>query len=158
MKMFRFILVFFVTVLAACAAGLGDLQAPNVTLASIAPAENMTVFEQRSDLTLRIQNTNNVDLPVSGLSYVVTFNGEEFARGVSNERLTVPALGEKLMRVTVTSGPLDWMRQLVRLQGDPALTPSYKVEGILYLDDYAGRKLPFSKTGEFVAKSVQAKP
>ena len=96
-------LCLFTALVAACA-GLQDVQTPNVTLSNIEPASDMTLFEQRYDVTLRIQNTNNVSLPLSGLSYAVTLNGQEFARGVSRDRVVIPALGEKLVHVTVSSG------------------------------------------------------
>lgn len=139
----------FFLFLAACAAGLADLQMPAVTLSNIEPAADMTLFEQKYDVTLRVQNPNDVDLPISGLSYAVTFNDQEFARGVSNEKTVIPALGEGLVRVTMISGALDWIKQINRLQTDPGLNPSYSVSGVLYLEGYAGRKLPFSKSGQF---------
>lgn len=147
------VLSVFVLLLAGCSAGLNNLQTPEVTLSNIAPAAEMTVFEQRYDVTLRVQNPNNVVLPLSGLSYAVTLNDQEFARGVSNEKIAVPALGESLVHVTVTSGPLDWIKQIGHLQANPEINPSYRVEGVLYLDDYSGRKLPFSKAGRFMPEN-----
>jgi LEA14-like dessication related protein len=137
--------------LTACAAGFTDLQTPNVTLSNIQPAADITVFEQRYDVTLRIQNTNNVALPVSGLSYAVTLNEQEFARGVSNENVVIPALGERLVHVTVTTGPLDWIKQVDHLQSKPETVPTYSITGVLYLEGLPGRKLPFSKSGKFFA-------
>lgn len=136
-----------VLILAACVAGPGSLQPPNVTLSNVVPASGMTVFEQRYDVTLRIQNPNNAALPVSGLSYAIKLNGQEFARGVSNEHITVPALGDSLMKVTVTSTALDWLRQIERVQTTPDINPSYEVKGVLYLEGYGNNRLPFSQAG-----------
>jgi LEA14-like dessication related protein len=135
--------------LLACTA-LGPLQTPDVTLSNIETGRGMTLFEQRYDVTLRIQNPNNADLKLSGLSYAVTLNDQEFARGVSNERTVIPALGEKLVHVTMTSSPLDWINQINQLQANPELSPSYSVSGVLYLEGFTGRELPFSKAGKFV--------
>ncbi len=143
------LLLFPILCLTACSA-LGPLQTPDVTLSNIEAGKGMTLFEQRYDVTLRIQNPNNADLPVSGLSYAVTLNDQEFARGVSNERIVIPALGEKLVHVTVTSNPLDWINQINQLQANPERSPSYSVSGVLYLEGLAGRELPFSKAGKFV--------
>lgn len=147
----RYLAVLLLPVLAACAtSGLGNLQPPHVTLSNIAPADNMTFFEQRYHVTLRVQNPNNTDLPVDGLNYNVTLNGKEFARGVSQDDVTIPALGEGLVHVTVTSSPFDWVRQIDQLNRNPDLRPSYKVDGSLYLKGLGNRRLPFSQSGTFV--------
>ena len=145
-------MIFFILLtifLTACTGPLQNLQPPNVTLSNVTTAREMTVFEQRYDLTLRIQNPNNVALPVSGLSYTVTLNEKEFARGVSNEHTNIPALSEGLVHVTVTSGALDWLRQIEQIQTKPDLNPSYSITGTLYLEGFPGGSLPFSKAGAF---------
>lgn len=137
--------------LTACATGhLRNLEEPRVTLVDVVSAEAPGVFEQRYNVTLRIQNPNNVDLPLEGLNYTVFLNDREFARGVSRDHAVVPALGEEVVHVTVTNSPLDWVKQIDRLQSDPALQPSYKVQGALFLQGYGQQRLPFSQSGQFL--------
>lgn len=151
LKLHHYLAAFLLPLLAACAtSGLGNLQSPHVTLSNIAPADNMTFFEQRYHVTLRVQNPNNTALPVDGLNYNVTLNGKEFARGVSQDDVTIPALGEGLVHVTVTSSPFDWVRQIDQLNRNPDLRPSYKVDGNLYLKGIGNSRLPFSQSGTFV--------
>ncbi|MCM2343216.1 MAG: LEA type 2 family protein [Alphaproteobacteria bacterium] len=146
--------VLWLPLLAACAsAGFNDLQTPYVQLSNITPGENMTFFEQRYDVALRIQNPNNVALPVAGLNYRVVLNDREFARGVSRDQTLILALGEEIVHVTVTSNPLDWLKQIDRLQSNPDLKPSYEVDGVLFLSGAAGRRLPFAQRGTFIPGS-----
>lgn len=145
---------FLLLVLAACAPGLPeDLKAPYVFLSSVAPAGDMTVFEQRYEVGLRIQNPNDVPLPVAGMKYALILNGQEFARGVGGEKTVIPALGEGVVRVTVTSGALDWIGQIGRLQNAPDGSLSYELAGELYLQGRPGRPLPFSESGRFPPSS-----
>lgn len=139
-----------VIALSACAStGVGGLQAPYVSLSNITPAADMTFFEQRYDVALRVQNPNNVDLSVTGLNYRVILNDREFARGVSRDQMKIPALGEKVVHVTVTSGAFDWFKQINRIQSNPDLKPSYKVEGTLHLQGPFSRSLSFENSGSF---------
>lgn len=126
-----------------------DLQTPAVMLSDIRPSGRMTVFEQRYDIALRIQNPNQMDLPLDGLSYTVALNGQDFARGVSHDRQTVPALGETVMHVMVSSNAMDWIRQIAEIQAHPDMNPSYKVSGTLYVRGYNNTPMPFSQSGTF---------
>lgn len=145
------LIVFLPLLLVACAsAGLSNLQAPQVSLSNIEPSGSMTFFEQRYDVALRVQNPNNTDLHVTGMNYNVVLNGQDFARGVSRNAVTIPALGEQIIHVTVTNSPLDWVKQIERLNSDPSLQPSYKVNGALFLRGFGNRSLAFSQSGKFL--------
>lgn len=117
------------------------------------PSEEMTVLEQRYDLGLRIQNPNDVPLPVAGMKYALILNGQEFARGVGGEKTVIPALGEGIVHVTVTSGALDWIGQIARLQNAQGSSLSYELAGEIYLQGRPGRPLPFSESGRFPPSS-----
>lgn len=137
--------------LAACAtSGLRDLESPYVTLSNVSPANSMSIFEQRYDVALRVQNPNNVDLPVDGFNYTLILNDREFARGVSRDNVVIPALGEQVIHVTVTNSLLDWVKQIDRLNNNPTLKPSYKVQGTLFLQGLGAQRLPFSQAGTFM--------
>jgi hypothetical protein len=86
--------------LAGCA-GLGQLdKPPRVTLAGLEPVQ-VELLEQRFVAVLRVQNPNPVALPIDGLEYTLAINGSDFAEGVSSQRITVPAYGEKTLEVGV---------------------------------------------------------
>ncbi len=135
-------------VLWSCAPA-ADLQTPAVMLSDIRPSGRMTVFEQRYDIALRIQNPNQMDLPLDGLNYSVALNGQEFARGVSHDHETIPALGESVVHVMVSSNAMDWIRQIAEIQAHPDMNPSYKISGTLYVRGYNATPMPFSQSGTF---------
>lgn len=132
--------------LSACAAGMTTMEPPNVTLADLRP-RGMTVFEQQYDIALRIQNPNDRALAINGLNFTVDLNGKEFARGVGNEKTIIPAFGDGLIHLTVTSSTFDWIRQLERFGKNQDKDFTYALSGSLYLDNAGGHKLPFTRSG-----------
>lgn len=143
----NFIVLLLLTFLAACAGtGLGGLEAPNVTLADLRP-KGMTVFEQQYDIALRVQNPNNRPLAINGLNFSVDINGQEFARGVGREKTTIPALGDGIIHITVTSSTFDWLRQLDKLGRNDGKDLSYALKGSLFLDGMGMGRLPFTRSG-----------
>lgn len=148
MRALQVLMALSVLFVAGCAGvATGGLEPPEVSLVNITPTDEMTLFEQRYDVSLRIQNPNNQSLPVSGLRYNLALNGKDFARGVSHDDVDVPALGDAITHVMVSSGPLDWLNQINQMQSHPDLRPSYKVSGTIYLGGYGARSLPFEKSG-----------
>lgn len=145
----KILFVFFSCLLvAACAGGLpGNVKPPIVTISNIVPAQ-MTLFEQRYDMSLRVQNPNDAALPVSGMEYAVLLNGQEFARGVDNQNVSIPALGEEIIHVSVTSTPLDWINLFNRINSEPLGGLDYKVSGTLHLESYNHKTLPFAQAGK----------
>lgn len=131
---------------AGCATLRGYKEPPRVTLVSIRPLD-MTLLEQRYALQLRILNPNDVALPLQGMDYRIEINGSEFAYGVSRQSVTVPAHGEAMLDVTVSSTLLDVLRQV---QGAGRSTPpalTYRISGALDLA-HGPHRLPFVYSGE----------
>ena len=116
--------------LAACASLGGYREQPRVSLVSIQPLD-MTLLEQRYQLSLRILNPNDVELPVSGLSYSVEINDRELAYGVSRQAVTIPALGEAVVGVEVVSSLLGMLRQLQSLDDGKKHGLDYRISGRL---------------------------
>lgn len=135
----------FVTALSGCASLQSDVEPPRVTLAGLRVVD-MNWLEQRFEATLRVQNTNRFALPVTGMDYALTLNGESFAQGVNNESVSIPAYGEELMRVTITSSLIDNVAQLHRWRRDPPKTLDYRLTGRLSLANALFR-LPFEHGG-----------
>jgi LEA14-like dessication related protein len=128
----------------ACASLGGYREKPRISLISIRPLD-MTLLEQRYLLALRILNPNDVEIPVSGLSYSVEINNREFAYGVSRQAVTIPALGEAVVEVEVVSGLLGMLRQLQALNDGKQHSLDYRISGGLSLDWLpAARKTPTS--------------
>ena len=131
------------TLLAACSIP-HDLQKPNVSLAGIT-LKSANLLQQRFTLALTIQNPNNIPVPVSGLNANLSVNGQDLAQGVSNEAVTIPALGEATVHIEVVSNLAQLIRQ-VKAMGDTQ-TAGYKLSGKLFLP-IRPDGIAFEKTGE----------
>ncbi len=142
--------------LAACASLGGYREKPRVSLISIQPL-GMTLLEQRYLLALRILNPNDVEIPVSGMSYSVEINDREFAYGVSRQAVTIPALGEAVVEVEVVSSLLDMLRQLQALDADKQRRLDYRISGGLSLANRRAR-LPFDYSGTLDWRPASDKP
>jgi LEA14-like dessication related protein len=135
------------TVLAAGCATLSGLDAPRVNVSNITP-QDMTLFEQKFLVQLRIQNPNDVALEVKGMTFNLDLNGKSFATGLSNKQVTIPRFGSDVVDVEVISGLTGILRQLQSFAagGPPKLT--YRLQGKVYLERPASITLPFDEQGE----------
>jgi len=142
----RLAALLFLGMLGACAGGAID-QPPDVSLVDVRPI-SAGLFEQRMAVTLRITNPNDASLPVDGYRFAVELNDQPFAKGASNQSVTVPRLGDATTEAEATIATSDLMRQLVQAPGRGAL--AYKLTGTVFLDTASGRRsYPFEQTGSF---------
>jgi LEA14-like dessication related protein len=141
--------------LAACAGiGLGsrDLEPPEVTLADV-QFRGAGLLEQQLGLVLRLRNPNDADLPLRGLKVRLNIDGEPFATGLSNENVTLPALGEKTVTVDAVSSTSELLNQLHSVTGLKDI--SYTIDGTAFLRGEADRKLPFEQKGVLRLSGLQ---
>jgi hypothetical protein len=73
-------------------AGCASVEPPSVTLSSLRMQQS-TLSEQRFLTMLRIQNPNDFDLAVEGLSFDLVVNDQPFAKGVGKSNTVIPAFG-----------------------------------------------------------------
>lgn len=137
-------------VLALAAAGCAGLyryaDPPRVALAGIRLLD-LTLFEQRYLLALRIQNPNRFELPIEGMSYTLDVNGSEFAHGVNNRKTTIPAFGEQLLEVSVVTDLLGTVKQLQRWEGQRPQKLDYRLKGRIQIAS-TPVSLPFEYSGK----------
>lgn len=146
-SMLKSLAVLLIALLAAACASLGSYpETPRVSLVSIQPKE-MTLFEQRFAIQLRVLNPNAVAIPVRGLSYALEVNEREFAYGVSPQSLDIPAFGEALLDVEISSNLLSVVRQLQSMSGETRSSLDYRLAGKINLANRL-RSLSFDYTGE----------
>lgn len=142
MKRARWLLAFL---LAACT-GLGGLsQKPEVSLAGL-DLIGLGLFEQRFLIRLRIENPNDVALPISGLVFDVELNGQPFARGLSDKAVTVPRRSEAILEVQATSDLGRVLGQIRELQKSGRDRVDYRMSGRLSLEGVGS--LPFERKGD----------
>jgi len=126
----RYWLSAMVMLLTACVSGPPKMEPLSVTLSDIQPGE-MGLLEQEYLIKIRVQNPNNVEIPVSGLSYRIELNGKSFAKGVSKQDVTIPPFGEVVLDATAVGGLSGILSQVAQFQKGVPDKVSYRLSGKL---------------------------
>lgn len=144
-----------ILLLSACTGLLGLAQKPEISLAGLSVLQ-VGVFEQRFALKLRIQNPNDVELPINGLSFDIQLNGQPFAHGLSDKAVIVPRYGEALLDVAATSTLGSALKQLRELQKSGRDRIGYRLAGRLQLQGMGSQ--PFERRGDLQLPTVDSAP
>ncbi len=136
--------VLFILVVIAGCARFGDAIPPQVRLADLRPLSG-GLLEQRFRLDLRVTNPNDFALDIRAVSVDLDLNGQPFASGLSNQATTVPALGNVVVPVELSSGILDVVRQLLGMSQSTEF--SYHMKGTAYLGGIGRDDVPFEQSG-----------
>lgn len=129
--------------LAACAPA--DLpEPPEVVLLSLVPAD-VSLMEQTLAVRLRLRNPNNAPMAVEGLRFTLEINDKTFAKGTSDQAITVPRLGEAEVTGKAHVGTTDLMRQMMSVP--EAKGVEYRLSGSVFLSH--GGRTSFDGSGDF---------
>ena len=131
----------------ACSTMPKDFEAPRVHIADLTP-KDMTLFEQRFDVKLRIQNANDADLNINGLRFEIELNDHEFANGMSGQRVTVPRFGSEVVDVEVFTTLASFLRQVQELNTGAGQKVRYRLKGTAFVESPGTFKAPFDEKGE----------
>lgn len=131
--------------LAACA-GLRSAEPPDITLSDLRWVGG-GLLEQQLQVALRVGNPNNFELPLEGLTFELHIEDRPFARGYSNERVTVPRLGETVVTVAATATTFDLFQQILTLGQDKGGGIAYRLSGKAYLEGWANQGVPYERSG-----------
>ncbi len=147
----RGLVILSIALMSACA-GLGGLsQKPEVSVAGLKLVQ-VGVFEQRFALKLRVQNPNDVELRINGLSVEVELNGQPFITGLSDKGVTVPRFGEAVLEVMAASTLGSALKQLRELQKGGRERIDYRIVGRLNLSGIG--TVPFERRGDLQMPAV----
>ena len=124
--------------LAGCATLPGSFEKPRVSVAGLRILE-IGLLEQRYLLRLRVQNPNDFAFAVTGMDYALDVNGREFASGVSDRRVDLPAYSERSFQVPVSSGLADLVDQLRALDNGRMNRLDYRIRGHVRIEGIPGR-------------------
>ncbi len=131
------------TALGGCAGLRLGMQKPEVSVANIRLLDG-NLLEQRFLLTLRVMNPNTSEIAIEGLTFKVDLNGQPFAKGVGNQPVVIPRLGEAMVEVTATTGLGGLLRQFKAFKGREKV--DYRISGRLVTGNFGG--IDFDQTGE----------
>jgi LEA14-like dessication related protein len=127
-----------------CATVPSGMEPVKVSLADISMLD-FGLIEQKLGLKLRIQNPNNVEIPIEGLSYELELNGKPFANGLAHPQTQVPAFGDVVIDSEAVSNLNGLFQQIGQLQKEQKLR--YHLKGKLYSSRWQGSH-PFDAEGE----------
>lgn len=140
--------VIFVTLVSGCTSLFWMGEKPRVDIVNIIPKE-MRLMEQTFLMELRIQNPTDRNLDITGLAFDLEINGQPFAKGVSNQKLTVERLGTRIIQVEAYTGLTSILRQLSQARKGIDMSGfKYRLKGSVYSGPPSYRIL-FEERGEF---------
>lgn len=103
------------------------------------------LLQQHLVVRMRVDNPNNRELPVKGLSYTFEVNGEQLAQGQSDASFVVPANGEAEFDTSVTTNMATAMLRWLNRHNSAPL--NYRFSGKVQLSAGLIRSVPFERTG-----------
>ena len=142
-----FLLALVACTLAACATTSTKLVAPQIELVGIQPLST-DMFAQRFKLRVRLQNPNDLEVPVKRIDYELLLAGDRFATGLAEQPFVLPAKGEAEFDMVVTTDFVSaFGRLLSRYGGRKIENVEYELAGTVQLDKKMFGKLDFNQKG-----------
>jgi LEA14-like dessication related protein len=133
-------------VLAACSMFLPRFQTPRLSVLSIQLGHS-DLFRQHLQVRMHVENPNDRELPVQGLTYTLEVAGEQVAEGASEASFVVPARGSADFDMGVTA---NLAAVLVHVFGHGSSGPiEYRITGRVHLAAGLVRSVPFEEKGTF---------
>lgn len=115
-------------VLQGCSIFATSPQNIRVTVSNIEVGES-TMLEQTYLVTLRLQNHGDRRIDITGGSFNLDVNGQDFASGVSNSPVAISAYSDALIEVRMVSTLFGMLRVIQSLQNDRAQQMEYEISG-----------------------------
>jgi LEA14-like dessication related protein len=143
----RALLLACVAVLAACASLGPKLVTPTLSLVGV-QIMSTDMFAQKFKVRVKVENPNDIEVPVSGIEYTIFLAGDAFAEGASDYSFVLPALGEAEFDMTISTNFVSSFGRLVsRMGGSKLEDVDYEINGKLILQKGLVRKIPFDHKG-----------
>lgn len=148
----KWVISLIAAVLAACASH-ARLEQPNLSVVGIELLEG-SLFTQRLKVRVRVQNPNDRELPIKGVSAKLEVDGNDFATGVSAQPFVVPAFGEAEFDLMVDASMAQTIIGMVGkgTQDGAGDSVGYRLSGKVSLSSGFVRSLPFDETGTLQLK------
>jgi LEA14-like dessication related protein len=141
----------FALLLSSCAALAPKLETPRLSIVNVELVKS-DLFEQRLRARIKVENPNDRELAVKGITYTIEVGGEEFGRGISGSSFVVPRLGEAEFDMNVTANMAGTLMRLATRARESGRTPDtvdYRIVGKVSLATGMLRSIPFEERGSF---------
>jgi LEA14-like dessication related protein len=129
----------------ACSLFVPKLEKPKLSVVSIQMLRS-DLWHQELKLRMRVQNPNDRELPVKGLSYELEVDEQELAHGMSGDSFVVPALGEAEFDMSVSA---NMASVLIKVLGSGNNQVNYRIKGKIALSAGLLRSIAFNEQGTF---------
>lgn len=139
-------LLLMLLTMAGCAIPRTDLEDPTFRLAAVEPLA-MGLFEQRFRLTIRVDNPNDLSLPVRSMRYQLMLADVDFASGLTSRSFTLPARDSTTFEVDVTTNLADSLPRLMRLMDRQRSSLDYSLTGDVEYGRFIRGQRPFEQKG-----------
>jgi LEA14-like dessication related protein len=134
-------------VMALTACGLTRFEAPHLSVIKVDMVDS-DLLSQRFKVRLRVQNPNDRELPVRGVSVKLELAGEQFGDGVSGERFVVPAYGEAEFDMLLTTNLASAVMRYLGKKDKGEDSVDYRLSGNVDIDKAMLHSIPFSDSGK----------
>lgn len=135
--------------LGGCAWFVPNLKTPRVAVVGV-HVRRANFWQQRLDVRLHVRNPNAIELPIEGLTYTLTVNGQLVASGRCTQRFTVPAHGSAEFNTLVTANMAGALFVILTHGGKQPV--HYRLRGKVELQHGLLRELPFDERGVFTLR------
>ena len=135
--------------LTACAAFAPKLETPKLSIVNVELVRG-DLFEQRLRARIKVENPNDRELAVKGITYTIEVGGEEFGSGISGSSFTVPRFGEAEFDMNVTANMAGTLMRLATRAREAGRKPDaidYRIVGKVSLATGVLRSIPFEERG-----------
>ena len=126
------------------------LEAPKLSVVAM-KVQSADIFSQRMQIRMLVQNPNDRELPVKGITYRIEVNDAELGQGVADTPFVVPAMGEAEFDMVFTANLATALSQLLSRKGS-AETIDYRLRGEVALSSGLLRHVPFDERGSVKLK------
>jgi LEA14-like dessication related protein len=131
--------------LSGCSLLVPKLEKPTLSVVNVQMLKS-DLWHQELRVRLRVQNPNDRNLPIEGLTYELDLDGQEFAHGMSGESFVVPSLGEAEFDMSVSA---NMASLLIKLLGQQNNQVDYRIKGRISLSSGLLRSINFDDHGTF---------
>jgi LEA14-like dessication related protein len=137
-------------ILLAGGASALQLEAPKLSVVTM-KVQSADIFSQRMQIRMRVQNPNDRELPVKGITYRIEVNDAELGQGSADTPFVVPAMGEAEFDMVFTANLATALSQLLARKGS-SQNIDYRLRGEVALSSGFLRHIPFDERGSVKLK------
>jgi len=126
------------------------LEPPQLSVVSM-KVQSADIFSQRMQIRMRVQNPNERELPIKGITYRIEVNDAELGKGSADTPFVVPSMGEAEFDMVFTANLATALSQLLSRKGS-SQSIDYRLRGEVALSSGFLRRIPFDERGSVKLK------